>query len=69
MIKIICRWYWRRRVQALYSAYHADFTDNILEAQQRRNLPESTIRIRNKFNKALEKLRMVEPGTRWRPLA
>lgn len=67
--RAIRRAFWRWRVQALYTAYHGTFQDHVLEAQQRRGLPLHTIRLRNKFNRALESLKKVDPGTRWRPLA
>jgi hypothetical protein len=69
MLHKFLTWYWNRRVRNLYSAYHADFEDHILEAQQRRNLPQSTVECRNRFNRALKKLKVLDPSTPWKPLA
>ena len=66
--RTIRRDFWRLRVSWLYTRYHNSFMDNILEAQQRRNLPQVTIVYKNKFNRALDKLRQVDPETHWRKL-
>ena len=68
-MKKLLIWFWNWRIRTLYNAYHADFEDHILEAQQRRSLPQSTVLIRNRFNRALRKLRELDPGTKWKPLS
>lgn len=69
MIEKFLLWWWRRRVQRLENAYFNDFEKNILEAQKRRNLPQSTVEIRNKFNQAVAALKKLDPNTHWKPKA
>lgn len=68
LINGIRAWWLAHRAAALYRRYHRSIMEDQLEAQRTHQLPESTIRARNRFNRVVSELQRVKPGTKWREM-
>jgi len=56
------------RMNYLYKKYHQSFTENLLEAQTTKKLPESTLIYKAKYNALRVKILEIEPDTVWKEL-